>query len=64
MTSGRISFHPANHARVYLDWMENIRPWCISRQLWWGHRLPVYYRGEETYVGTEAAGGRGLETRP
>jgi valyl-tRNA synthetase len=28
---------------VYLDWMENIRPWCISRQLWWGHRLPVYY---------------------
>ncbi len=34
---------PANHRRVYLDWMENIRPWCISRQLWWGHRIPVYY---------------------
>ena len=34
---------PENHRRVYLDWMENIRPWCISRQLWWGHRLPVYY---------------------
>jgi valyl-tRNA synthetase len=34
---------PENHGRVYLDWMENIRPWCISRQLWWGHRLPVYY---------------------
>ena len=39
-------------ARVYVDWMENIRPWCISRQLWWGHRLPVYYCDdcEETYV--------------
>ncbi len=34
---------PENHRRVYLDWMESIRPWCISRQLWWGHRLPVYY---------------------
>ena len=31
---------------VYLDWMENIRPWCISRQLWWGHQIPVWYRGE------------------
>ena len=34
--------------RVYLDWMEKIRPWCISRQLWWGHQIPVWYRGEET----------------
>jgi valyl-tRNA synthetase len=33
--------------------MERIRPWCISRQLWWGHRLPVWYRGDETYVGEE-----------
>jgi valyl-tRNA synthetase len=40
---GRVRFHPPSHERVYLDWMENIRPWCISRQLWWGHRLPVYY---------------------
>jgi valyl-tRNA synthetase len=40
---GQVRFHPPNHERVYLDWMENIRPWCISRQLWWGHRLPVYY---------------------
>ena len=38
--------------------MENIRPWCISRQLWWGHRIPVWYRGDETYVGTSRAGGR------
>ena len=40
---GRVKIVPENHRRVYLDWMENIRPWCISRQLWWGHRLPVYY---------------------
>jgi valyl-tRNA synthetase len=39
----RVRILPSNHRRVYLDWMANIRPWCISRQLWWGHRLPVYY---------------------
>jgi valyl-tRNA synthetase len=39
----RVRITPPNHRRVYLDWMENIRPWCVSRQLWWGHRLPVYY---------------------
>jgi valyl-tRNA synthetase len=49
---GEVRFHPERFARVYLDWMENIRPWCVSRQLWWGHRLPVYYCDacEETYV--------------
>ena len=40
---GRVRIVPENNRKVYLDWMENIRPWCISRQLWWGHRLPVYY---------------------
>jgi valyl-tRNA synthetase len=39
----RVRIVPSNHRRVYLDWMANIRPWCVSRQLWWGHRLPVYY---------------------
>ncbi|HKG17529.1 MAG TPA: valine--tRNA ligase [Solirubrobacteraceae bacterium] len=43
VASGAVRIHPENHRRVYLDWMDNIRPWCISRQLWWGHRLPVYY---------------------
>ena len=46
VTSGRIKIHPENWTRVYLNWMENIRPWCISRQLWWGHQIPVWYRGE------------------
>ncbi len=52
VTSGRISIHPESQSRRYVDWLQNIRPWCVSRQLWWGHQLPVYYRGDETYVGT------------
>jgi len=40
---GTVRFHPPVHGRVYLDWMRSIRPWCISRQLWWGHRIPVWY---------------------
>jgi valyl-tRNA synthetase len=40
---GRVSFVPDRWARVYLDWMRNIRPWTLSRQLWWGHRIPIYY---------------------
>ena len=41
---GHITFHPARWSKVYLHWLENIQDWCISRQLWWGHRIPVWYR--------------------
>jgi len=40
---GRTKFVPQNWEKTYFDWMENIQPWCISRQLWWGHRIPVWY---------------------
>ena len=62
---GTIRFHPEKPwTGVYLNWLENIRPWCISRQLWWGHQLPVWYRGEETYVGETAPQGDGWERDP
>jgi valyl-tRNA synthetase len=41
---GVIRFHPERWAKVYLHWLDNIQDWCISRQLWWGHRIPVWYR--------------------
>jgi valyl-tRNA synthetase len=56
---GRLRFHPDKPwTKVYLDWLENIRPWCISRQLWWGHQIPVWYCQdcEHTHVGEEEPG--------
>jgi len=57
VADGRVRFHPEKPwTGVYLDWLAKIRPWCISRQLWWGHRLPVWYcdECEETYVSVSA----------
>ena len=54
--TGRIEFIPANWAKTYYEWMYNIRDWCISRQLWWGHRIPAWHCGEckEIVVAREA----------
>ncbi len=43
---GKIKFIPERYERIYLDWMENIHEWTLSRQLWWGHRIPIYYDAE------------------
>ncbi len=56
---GAVTFYPQRWVKVYEHWMENIRDWCISRQLWWGHRIPAWYRGEEIYVGETPPGGEG-----
>jgi valyl-tRNA synthetase len=45
--AGRIKFVPDRFERIYLNWMENIRDWCVSRQLWWGHRIPVWYSADD-----------------
>jgi valyl-tRNA synthetase len=50
VTDGRISMIPANWAKTFHQWMEGIRPWCISRQLWWGHRIPAWYCDTERKV--------------
>jgi len=50
--SGRIRFVPENWSKTYFDWMYNIQDWCISRQLWWGHRIPAWYDDDgKIYVG-------------
>jgi valyl-tRNA synthetase len=55
VNNGDIKFVPERFTKVFLSWMENIQDWCISRQLWWGHRIPVWYCQEchETIVGRE-----------
>ncbi|MGH2953999.1 MAG: valine--tRNA ligase [Solirubrobacterales bacterium] len=64
----RVRITPEQHKRVYLEWMRSIRPWCVSRQLWWGHRIPVWYgpEGEQVVaesaeLAREAAAARGID---
>ncbi|MEX2028258.1 MAG: valine--tRNA ligase [Candidatus Curtissbacteria bacterium] len=54
--ANEINFLPKNYANVLTDWLENIHDWCISRSLWWGHRIPVWYRGEEIRISLESPG--------
>lgn len=54
---GRTTFVPKNWEKTYFDWLENIQPWCVSRQLWWGHRIPAWY-GYELNSKGQPEGGR------
>jgi len=46
-----VKFYPERWTKTYFHWLDNIKDWCISRQLWWGHRIPVWYRNDEIYCG-------------
>jgi valyl-tRNA synthetase len=54
VANGDIKIIPEQFEKIYFNWIQNLRDWCISRQIWFGHRIPVWYKGEEIYVGVEA----------
>lgn len=55
-TDEKVNFVPERFEKILTHWMEDCHDWCISRQLWWGHRIPAWYKGEEVFVGYEAPG--------
>ena len=71
--NGEMQFVPKSYEKIYFEWMRNIQPWCISRQLWWGHQMPIWYgpdgqifceeTKEEAYAEAEKAYGKEVELR-
>lgn len=57
----KVNFVPTRYEKIMNHWMEITYDWCISRQLWWGHRIPAWYKGDEIYVGEVAPKGEGWE---
>lgn len=62
--NGDITILPEHFEKIYFHWVDNLRPWCISRQIWYGHRIPVWYCGDETYCGIEPPEDEGWEQDP
>jgi len=60
----QIEILPKRFEKTYFHWIENLRDWCISRQIWFGHQIPVWYKGEETKTGLEAPKGQGWKQDP
>jgi len=61
VASNQIAITPNHFTKIYYHWIDNLRDWCISRQIWYGHRIPVWYKGDELYCGVEAPEGKGWE---